>query len=306
MSRRPNRVPYWLQTVLIFVLLLLIVVVLLPADKAPEEPETLVPARLSDQHVSRQSSVLYEEFQEAPIRPLTETLPIPPVTPAGTGIALIIDDVGYDLNALKRVLALPFRVAVSILPDAPHAEEAARMAYKAGSIVMLHLPMEPSNPKYRARMDGSFLKAGMDENQIHDHFVQALDRVPHVTGMNNHMGSLLTTLEEPMRWVMEICKDRGLFFIDSKTAHNSVAANIAAEMGVAWASRRIFLDHTVDDEDLRLAWKSALKCAKRKGSCIVIAHPHVETLNFLEQRVSEDERTFIQPLTTLLHSGGAS
>jgi polysaccharide deacetylase 2 family uncharacterized protein YibQ len=118
------------------------------------------------------------------------------------------------------------------------------------------------------------------------------------------MGSLLTTLEEPMRWVMEICKKRALFFIDSRTAHNSVAANIAAEHGLAWASRRVFLDHTVDDEDLRLAWGSALKCAKRKGSCIVIAHPHAETLNFLEQQVLEDERLFIRPLTSLLHSGG--
>lgn len=298
MSRRPERRPYWLYAALAFLLLLLIGVVLLPVDGVREEPVASAPAR-------QQSSMVYEEFQKAPISPSIEALPTPRTSRTGTGIALIMDDVGYDLNALKRVLALPFRVAISILPDAPYAAEAARMAHEAGSIVMLHLPMEPSDPKYRARMNGSFLKTGMDEAQVHDRFIQALNRVPHVAGVNNHMGSLLTTLEEPMRWVMKICKKRALFFIDSRTVHNSVAANIAAEYGLAWASRRVFLDHTVDDEDLRLAWKSALKCAKHKGSCIVIAHPHAETLNFLEQQVLEDERLFIRPLTALLHSGGA-
>jgi polysaccharide deacetylase 2 family uncharacterized protein YibQ len=304
MSRRPDRVPYWLYAALALLLLSLIGVVLLPVDGVREEPAVSTPAKPFDDQAGEQSSTVYEEFQKAPVSPSIETLPTPRISRAGTGIALVMDDVGYDLNALKRVLALPFRVAISILPDAPYAAEAARMAHEAGSIVMLHLPMEPSDPKYRARMNGSFLKTGMDEAQIHDRFIQALNRVPHVTGVNNHMGSLLTTLEEPMRWVMEICKKRALFFIDSRTAHNSVAANIAAEHGLAWASRRVFLDHTVDDEDLRLAWKSALRCAKRKGSCIVIAHPHAETLNFLEQQVLEDEHLFIRPLTTLLHSGG--
>ncbi|MFC1568063.1 divergent polysaccharide deacetylase family protein [Pseudomonadota bacterium] len=306
MSRRPNRTPYWLHTALVFMLVLLIIVVLLPADGENKAPEASTPVKLFNEQARQQSYVVYEEFQKAPKRPSIKALATPHTNHAGTGIALIMDDVGYDLDALKRVLALPFRVAISILPDAPHAAEAARMAHEAGSTVMLHLPMEPSNPKYRARMNGSFLKTGMDETQIYDHFIRALEQVPHVTGVNNHMGSLLTTLEEPMRWVMEICKKRALFFIDSKTAHNSVAANIAAEYGVAWASRRVFLDHTVEDEDLRLAWKSALKCAKRKGSCIVIAHPHAETLNFLEQQVLEGEHVFIRPIISLLHSGGAS
>ncbi len=306
MSRRPIRTPYWLYAVLAFLLVLLVVVVILPADEAQKRPASAAPVKPFDLQIEKRPAVVYEEFHKAPARPATKPLPLPSANHTGSGIALIMDDVGYDLNALRRVLALPFRVAISILPDSPYAAEAAIMAHEAGSTVMLHLPMEPSNPKYRARMNGSFLKIDMNEDQVRDHFIQALNKVPHVTGVNNHMGSLLTTLEEPMRWVMEICKERGLFFVDSKTAHNSVAAKTAVAQGVTWASRRVFLDHTVDEEDLRLAWKSAMKCAKRKGSCIVIAHPHAETLNFLEQQVLEDERGVVRPLTTLLHAGGVS
>jgi len=304
MSRRPVRTPYWLYAVLACLLVLLIVVVLLPSDGVREESGGQLPVKSSDEHDKEQSRVVYEEFHKAPARPSSKPLPTPSTNRAG--IALIMDDVGYDLDALRRVLELPFRVAISILPDAPYAVQAAEMAHEAGSIVMLHLPMEPSNPKYRARMDDSFLKTGMNEVQVHERFRQALEQVPYVTGVNNHMGSLLTTLEEPMRWVMEVCKEKSLFFVDSKTSRDSVAATVAEKRGIPWASRRVFLDHTVEDEDLRLAWESAMRCAKRKGSCIVIAHPHAETLNFLEQQVIEGDRSLIQPLTTLLHSGGAS
>lgn len=309
MSRRPKRTPYWLHAALAFLLVLLIVVVVLPVNEEPkkvhEQSKAVAPI---NRPAIAESSVVYEEFQKAPARPSVKALPkisrAHALRQAETGIALIMDDVGYDLHALERVLALPFGVTISILPDAPYAAESAEMAHQAGSTVMLHLPMEPSNPKYRARMNESFLKINMSEVQIRDHFIQALEQVPYVEGMNNHMGSLLTTLEEPMRWVMALCRERGLFFVDSKTAHNSIASNIAAEQGIEWASRRIFLDHTVEDEDLRLAWKSALKCAKLKGSCIVIAHPHAETLNFLEQQVQEGDLAYIRPLTSLLHPGG--
>ena len=221
-----------------------------------------------------------------------------------SGIALVIDDVGYDMKALKRLLALPFPVAISILPDSPGSAEAAMRAYESGNVVMLHLPMEPTTPKYRSRMGSSFLRMDMDRSQIRQKFIQALEQVPYVTGVNNHMGSLLTTLEAPMQWVMDVCKEHALFFIDSKTAHGSIAADVAEKTGIAWGARRIFLDHTVDPEDLKLAWGSALRCAQQKGSCIVIGHPHAETLDFLEHQVRSEDYRLIRPVTSMLHTEG--
>ncbi len=223
-----------------------------------------------------------------------------------SGIALVIDDVGYDMKALTRMLALPFPVAISILPESPGATRAASLAHEAGQVVMLHLPMEPTSPKYRAKMGASFLRADMDEPQIRERFQSALKQVPYAVGVNNHMGSLLTTHQQPMQWVMQMCEEHSLFFIDSKTSHDSVAADLAAQQGLVWGARSIFLDHTVDAEDLRMAWDSALRCARQKGSCIVIAHPHAETLNFLEQQVNESDHVWIRPVTSMLHREGRS
>ncbi|MDX8404351.1 MAG: divergent polysaccharide deacetylase family protein [Mariprofundaceae bacterium] len=307
MSRKLKKTPRWLHVALAFLLAMLVLVVLLPTgQKEPALIPAVKPDLASHPIVSSEKPLnfAYEELTKEKHLQAPKDLPLPVRNGyPESGIALVMDDVGYDLRALKRVLALPFPVAISILPDAPVAMKAATMAHDAGKIVMLHLPMEPTSPKYRSRMTDAFLRTDMNEAQIRERTYLALQQVPYVVGINNHMGSLLTTLEDPMKWVMEICKERSLFFVDSKTSNSSVAANIASEYGLAWGARRIFLDHTVDAEDLKMAWAAAVRCAEQKDSCIVIAHPHAETLSFLEQQMNEKDYHFIRPVTSMLHAG---
>jgi len=216
------------------------------------------------------------------------------------GIALILDDVGYDLPALRRAIALKLPMAIAILPNAPHAAAAAELAHQAGYPVMLHMPMEPANPRYSKLMDKSFIRAGMKRDVVRRMMHEALIRVPYVEGVNNHMGSRLTTLEQPMRWVMEVCKEQKLFFIDSRTNKDSIAARLANEAGLRWGQRRVFLDDSVKSELLMKSWKAARKRLSSKGAVIVIAHPHRETLDFLEKYVTASDRAAMVPIGSLL------
>lgn len=198
-------------------------------------------------------------------------------------LSLVIDDVGYDLHALERLIALPYTITVSILPDAPHAKEAAMMAHQHGMQVMLHMPMQTANPKYQQKMEKFYLHQDMDKQTFTTVFEQALAKVPYVEGVNNHMGSQLTSNPKAMLWLMELCKKHGLFFIDSRTSSTSIAAETAQKAGILWNTRDVFLDHAVTSDALQHAWNSMLSCVKRKDSCIMLAHPHRETLDFLEQ-----------------------
>lgn len=216
------------------------------------------------------------------------------------GIALILDDVGYNLHSLRRALDLHLPMAVSILPDAPYAAQAASLAHAAGKTVMLHMPMEPSDPHYEQLMDDSFLRVGMSHEQVRKLLLAALAKVPYVEGMNNHMGSRLTELEQPMRWVMEVCRKKGLFFVDSRTSSDSVAARMARDAGLRWGERQVFLDNSLKPEMLEKSWQSALHWLKRHGSVIVIAHPHKETLDFLQQQLGDKDRADFVPLDKLL------
>ncbi|MDQ7001382.1 MAG: divergent polysaccharide deacetylase family protein [Ghiorsea sp.] len=208
--------------------------------------------------------------------------PLPHPTGNRHVLSLIIDDIGYDMHALKRLIALPYTITVSILPDAPHAKEAAMMAHQHGITVMLHMPMQTSNPKYQQKMEKFYLHEDMDKQTFTAVFEAALAKVPYAQGVNNHMGSQLTSNQQSMDWLMALCKKHHLFFIDSRTSATSIGAETAQQAAIRWNKRDVFLDHAITPSALAHAWKSMLTCVKRKDVCIMLAHPHRETLNFLE------------------------
>jgi len=253
-------------------------------------------------------AVVFEEAVpevEVPVAPEEEATPEQDSSPATSpekhrGIALILDDVGYDLPALKRAIALKIPMAIAILPESPHAAEAAELAHKAGYTVMLHMPMEPGNPRYSKQMDNAFIRVGMNREDVRRKMHDALIRVPYVQGVNNHMGSRLTALEQPMRWVMEVCREQKLFFVDSRTNKDSVAASMAEQAGLRWGQRQVFLDDSVEPDLLMKSWLKARKRLASSGMVIVIGHPHRETLDFLEHQVNASDREAMVQIGSLL------
>ncbi|MDQ6998695.1 MAG: divergent polysaccharide deacetylase family protein [Mariprofundus sp.] len=232
---------------------------------------------------------------------IADVQPLVPVDQKGKyGIALVIDDAGYDLKAVERVLALSVPVAISVLPESTFARQAAVLAKQAGQVVMLHLPMQPEDPSLEMTED--FLHGKMNRNAIRNTFLKDLAKVPFVEGVNNHMGSRLTQMDKPMHWVMQVCQEKGLFFVDSRTSARSVAATSAKSMGIAWASRSIFLDHEMTLEAMKHAWQRARNCAKKKLSCVIIAHPRAKTVAFLENYISKDDAKQMVSIRRLLQT----
>jgi len=288
--------PVWVYVSLTALLVVLLLTLWLGGDSADKQgvsqPETA-------DVVFEESAPVDVGSHKSSTEKYKEVLPAPETH---RGIALILDDVGYDLPALRRMLALQIPVAIAILPNAPHAAEAAELAHAAGRPVMLHMPMEPANPHYRQHMDDSFIRIGMQRQEVRRRMKEALARVPYVEGVNNHMGSGLTAQEEPMRWVMEVCRENSLFFVDSRTNKDSVAARMARESGLQWGERRIFLDNSVAPDLLKKSWQAARKRLERDGFVIVIFHPHRETLDFLQREISDQDKASMVPLGRLLHA----
>jgi len=293
---RKKQRPLWLYTALTILLLVLGLMVWLGAGSPRRSTQGSIA------YSPKSPSVVYEDVQRlSALKALDGTRNTKQKAhPSQQGIALILDDVGYNLKELKRALKLPYPIAISVIPDAPYAVRAAEMAHASGHIVMLHLPMEPFSPKYSHQMDSAFLRVGMSRDDVRRIMLGDLARIPYVAGVNNHMGSRLTTLKAPMRWVMNICREKGLFFVDSRTSKNSVAAELAREAGLSWGERRVFLDNSLRTEDMEASWRIARRKASRHIPVIVIAHPHDATLNFLETHVEASDVKHIFPLKRIL------
>ncbi|MCH8136667.1 MAG: divergent polysaccharide deacetylase family protein [Proteobacteria bacterium] len=199
-------------------------------------------------------------------------------------IAIIIDDLGYELLAGERTIALPGPVACAILPGTPRARYLANVANAQGKEVLLHLPMQAVGPE--TSVEATRMTLDMSRSSFAATFAAAFDSVPHAIGINNHRGSLLTRHPGHMQWLMEeLLEHDGLFFVDSFTTAESVALQIASELGVQATRRDVFLDPDKTSLTLRREFERLKSVARKRGSAVAIGHPYESTLALLEREL---------------------
>ena len=202
-----------------------------------------------------------------------------PAEQRGRRLAIILDDMGNDLANDEAVLALPYHLTVSVLPHLPLSAEIADEAARHGDEVMLHLPMQPDSET--TKTEAVELRPGMPVGEVKSVLAGMLETVPHVRGVNNHEGSKATADPQLMDALMPALHERRLFFIDSRTTASTVAYDTAHRYGVPAASRRVFLDDSLDRAAIEQQMELAIRDADRYGEAIAIGHPHPETIAVL-------------------------
>lgn len=250
---------------------------------------------------SQGKTLLTVQYLTAPVPPKA-TLP----PPAGTGgrVAIIVDDLGRGLKQAKQLLAIGQPVTFAILAIEPHATEVARMAHAAGQEVMLHAPMEPQGYPVVDPGDDALLVSQTDE-ALRSQLRALLGRVPHVAGINNHMGSRFTEDERAMTAVMAELRGQGLFFVDSLTSGHSVGTATARQAGVPILRRDVFLDNVAEVEPIVREIRRLADKARRNGGALGICHPYPETIKALQQelpRLAAQGVRFV-PVSELLKGG---
>lgn len=197
-------------------------------------------------------------------------------------LAIVIDDFGYRPQTENQVLALPPTISVAVLPNAPHAREMATKAHNNGHEVLIHLPMAPLS---KQPLEKDTLRPDMSSAEIERIVREAVDDVPYAVGLNNHMGSAMTSSLFGMQKVMQALSHYNLYFLDSMTIGNSQSMRAASGTGVKVIKRRVFLDDTQREADIRAQFTRAVELARRNGSAIAIGHPHPTTVRVLQQMV---------------------
>ena len=207
-----------------------------------------------------------------------------PIVHTQARIAIIIDDIGDNLINGLRIVHLPGAVTCSFLPYTPYARQLAIAAHRRHKDVMLHLPME-SEDSQEDPGPGA-LTLNMTQEEFTRTFQADLAAIPFASGVNNHMGSLITRHPGHMTWLMREINRRGdLFFVDSRTTEATVAQRVAQETGVPNLHRDVFLDNDLHPDAIAAQFAQLIAQAKRRGSAVAIGHPHPATLRFLEEKL---------------------
>ena len=199
-------------------------------------------------------------------------------------IVLVIDDFGYrNDNISDGFLNLKIPITCAIIPGHTASKKFAEKAVSYGKEVIIHMPMESEN--YSPGEDEYKLLTSMTSELLENKLIQAFESLPEAIGMNNHQGSKATSDSKTMTVLASVLKDRGKYFIDSRTSSLTIGEKTMISFGVPTARRNIFLDNNNDLDKIEDQINKLANSAKKNGVAVGLGHARKNTLSVLEKVV---------------------
>ena len=201
-------------------------------------------------------------------------------------IVLVIDDFGYrNDNISDGFLNLSIPITCAIIPGHTASKKFAEKAVSHGKEVIIHMPMESEN--YSPGEDEYKLLTSMTSELLENKLIQAFESLPEAIGMNNHQGSKATSDSKTMTVLASVLKDRGKYFIDSRTSSLTIGEKTMISFGVPTARRNIFLDNNNDLDRIEEQMNKLANSAKKNGVAVGLGHARKNTLSVIEKVVPD-------------------
>ena len=203
-------------------------------------------------------------------------------------VAIIIDDIGFDLAMADELMQLGAHLTLSIIPNQAFSTEIAVRAHKRGFETMIHLPMEPNDYPDTDPGRGA-IYVNLAASEITRRTNAFLEAVPHASGVNNHMGSRAMADGEVVKTMLASVASHNLFFVDSRTSAKTIGLQTARSMGMPSAERSVFIDE-VGNSDVAYRvdkLRELIRLARERGTVIGIGHPSRETIDALRHVIPE-------------------
>ena len=226
--------------------------------------------------------------QEQEKKPDVSAYPIQdlPELPSKGKLIFVFDDAGHNLEQLQYFLDLPFPCTIAVLPKLPNSIETAKRIRAAGKELILHQPMQAVNPNIDPGKGA--VKPGMNREEIKKIVASNVEEIGPIAGMNNHEGSLITSDEEAMEAVLELCREKNIYFLDSRTSSKSVVPQVAKKLNMNIWERAVFLDNKRDKAYMKKQIIDGLEIASQRGEAIMIGHVFTVDLAILLKEMYSD------------------
>jgi polysaccharide deacetylase 2 family uncharacterized protein YibQ len=187
-------------------------------------------------------------------------------------LVIVIDDAGLSAENCRKYAELPFPITIAVLPGLRETKACAKLIQQYGQEMILHQPMQSLN--HNLDPGPGKITVDMSTYEIAQTVKQNLDELgPYVKGLNNHEGSEVTANVIKIGTVLDVCQERGIYFLDSRTTAATQAPQAALERDMTiFEKSGPYIDNVISrDAMLNQIYKS-LDAANKNGSAIVIGH----------------------------------
>ena len=190
-------------------------------------------------------------------------------------VAIVVIGLGLSRDLTERAISeLPGAVSLSFSPYARNIGPLMDRARRAGHETLVDLPMEPLDfPRDDPGPSTLLTSLSLVDNLNRLEWV--LGRAPGYVGVTTWMGSQFTTVEDSLMPVLQILKQRGLMFVDSRATSRSIATELASSIQLPRAFNNSFVDSTpsIDAVDRSLAGLEAIARQQRYAVGVARALP---------------------------------
>jgi polysaccharide deacetylase 2 family uncharacterized protein YibQ len=291
----------WLVISLIVISVMAIVYAVLFQEESVVKSPKIIPPKAEKTKPEKETPVIHKvdpvKQKEKIVVAKIEKIPLP-----FKQISIIIDDIGYDLGPVRELLKVDADITFAILPLCSHSRESAEMLHQARRETLLHLPMEPNSyPKEKPGKGALF--TDMNSEELVFQLEKDLAAVPHISGVNNHMGSKFMTDEDKLVLVFNKLKKKKLFFVDSRTTIGTKASAAAEKVNIQMASRKVFLDNNRDYNEIYKIILESAQNSSEASPVIMIGHPYPETIRAIKDatRVLRQKGILVVPVSKLIN-----
>jgi polysaccharide deacetylase 2 family uncharacterized protein YibQ len=134
----------------------------------------------------------------------------------------------------------------------------------------------------------------MDQSEIEKTLVKNLDSLNNISGANHHMGSKASANKRVMEQIINLLKERNMFYVDSSTSRESVGAELASQEQVPTAENYLFIDNVDQQQEIEKMIMRLAKIALEKEELLIIGHVKENTAQAIKESIPQLEELGIK------------
>lgn len=204
----------------------------------------------------------------------------------GGKLAIIIDDFGSSRKGVAEMMAINRHLTFAVLPFLDYSNIDAVTAHEKGFEVIAHLPLEPNYGRM-SWLGPNPILSGMKSDEVMKIVRESIENIPYAAGANIHMGSKASNEENIVSAMLDVIKEKDLYFVDSRTANHPIGVKISHEKNVLCFDRNVFLDGQQPKSFIIKRLIEAGNIALKRGYAVAIGHVGIEGGEVTADAISE-------------------
>ena len=198
-------------------------------------------------------------------------------------LAIIINNFGYNQSPLyKNFMSLSADITFAITPGNLNTKWSLKLAIEKEKEIIIHMPMEAKNTSLGAN-EKYWISDTMAKELIIANLDSAANELPLAFGLDNYMGSKVTSNSEFVNILMSWIDKKGLYFIDNLNCLGSIAYTVAKNRNIPAGVRNVFINNRNSPKVIKNNLDKAIKIARQSGKAIAVGRATQNTFSVMQE-----------------------